>query len=714
MSSCETLYTKSCGCSKEGFEDKFVRDPNKTPDSSQRPPHDCLKCGNPVDGLHCRQCALLRKKLKEVWFIICDEHKVFQDFLNTFESSNDDSNVINMSQEPFVFNQNPGENSSQSAHYGYNCPSKVSIISNPEPCHDQNVDEFLQTLPSFHPTCYSGDENSFAYDSTPNFVNDSPNVFNPPSQPLTYSYEFCGNDAHFSHDCLPQVSFIYNPEPCYNQDFNFPQNFQSFQQQYPCCESCGGPHETFQCQQVIFYEPCCENCGGPHETFQCQLINYYEPNPCYDYFGVYKFQPSQSVIDHLNLQQRINDSMIELPETFQSWLQPRQDQVVNIDSYSPKRLQCRKIPIYYDDDDDEESSTPLRDIIIFKLHPCIAITHVLSTKETKDSLIMGDEHLDTIPEKESDEFVKSSVENLVSNPSESEDLSHIGSECDVPVCDDFMTFSNLPFDADDNFSSSDDESFSDENIPKEIYSNHLFDEEMISIKIDPHHFNVESDLIESMLNQDSSIISSSKIDSLIDEFAGELIFLKSIPPEIDEADCDFEKEIRLIEKLLYDNSSPRPSEEFNSKNSDVVIESFSSSPIPVEDSDSLIEEIDLSLTLDDSMPSGIENDDYDSEGDILILEEFLSNDSFSLSENESFHFNIPSSPRPPTKPPDDDVIEPDSGSLTVKVVGDISEHYVLMPRLCPPNPPLLQMRRNLIISYHIEALKLSSFLLKAR
>nr|GFA56403.1 hypothetical protein [Tanacetum cinerariifolium] len=33
-----------------------------------------------------------------------------------------------------------------------------------------------------------------------------------------------------------------------------------------------------------------------------------------------------------------------------------------------------------------------------------------------DSLIMGEEHLDTIPEKELDEFIKSSVENLVSNP----------------------------------------------------------------------------------------------------------------------------------------------------------------------------------------------------------------------------------------------------------------------------------------------------------
>nr|GFD48889.1 hypothetical protein [Tanacetum cinerariifolium] len=62
---------------------------------------------------------------------------------------------------------------------------------------------------------------------------------------------------------------------------------------------------------------------------------------------------------------------------------------------------------------------------------------------------------------------------------------------------------------------------------------------------------------------------------------------------INETDCDFEEDIRLIEKLLYDNSSPRPLEEFFSSNSDAASESFSPSPILVRDSDSLMEEIDL-------------------------------------------------------------------------------------------------------------------------
>nr|GFB14886.1 hypothetical protein [Tanacetum cinerariifolium] len=122
--------------------------------------------------------------------------------------------------------------------------------------------------------------------------------------------------------------------------------------------------------------------------------------------------------------------------------------------------------------------------------------------------------------------------------------------------------------------------------------------------MDPHHFNVESDLIESLLNQDSSIISSPKIDSLLEEFSGELAHIDSIPPGIDETDFDHEEEIRLVKKLL------------------IV---------------TLMEEIDLFLTPDDAMPPGIENDDYDIEGDILFLKELLRNDSPSLPDNESFH-----------------------------------------------------------------------------
>nr|GFB35025.1 hypothetical protein [Tanacetum cinerariifolium] len=76
--------------------------------------------------------------------------------------------------------------------------------------------------------------------------------------------------------------------------------------------------------------------------------------------------------------------------------------------------------------------------------------------------------------------------------------------------------------------------------------------------------------------------------------------------------------------------------------SNADIESFSPSPIPNKDSDSHMEEIDLYFNLDDPMPPGIEEDDDDSERDILILEELLDNYSISLPTNESYHFDIPS------------------------------------------------------------------------
>nr|GEZ02919.1 hypothetical protein [Tanacetum cinerariifolium]GFA81815.1 hypothetical protein [Tanacetum cinerariifolium] len=117
---------------------------------------------------------------------------------------------------------------------------------------------------------------------------------------------------------------------------------------------------------------------------------------------------------------------------------------------------------------------------------------------------MGDEHLDTISETNSGEVIKSSVEDLVPIPSESEGI--LNSMCDVP--------------------------FSDKN-----------------------HFDSESDLIESLLTQDTSIVYSPKIDSLLKEFAGELAHIYPIPLGIDETNSDLKDDIRLIERLLYDDTS---------------------------------------------------------------------------------------------------------------------------------------------------------------
>nr|GEZ40275.1 hypothetical protein [Tanacetum cinerariifolium] len=237
----------------------------------------------------------------------------------------------------------------------------------------------------------------------------------------------------------------------------------------------------------------------------------------------------------------------------------RKQKEKRIEKEQAANAQYWKIPACCDDDDDHN----------FAITP----------NEPVESLSMGDEHLNTISAMESDEFIKSCVENLVPNSSEPELLS-------------------------------------DEDFLEEIFLNPLFEEEIIPMKIDQHHFDVESNLIESILNHDSSIIpSSSKIDSLLDEFAGELTLLKSISPGIDETNCYSEEDI-------------------------------------LEDSDSFMEEIDLTFTPDNPMLPSIEEDDDESEKDILILKELLDNYSLSLPEIESFYFDILSFSRPPTKPPD--------------------------------------------------------------
>nr|GFC93879.1 hypothetical protein [Tanacetum cinerariifolium] len=168
----------------------------------------------------------------------------------------------------------------------------------------------------------------------------------------------------------------------------------------------------------------------------------------------------------------------------------------------------------------------------------------------------------------------------------------------------FTTFLKVLFDAECESDSSDNQSCSDEDVLEKIVSKPLFEEEII--------------LMKSLCTHDSFLPISSKIDSPLEEFAGELTLLKSIPLGIDETDCDFEEDICLIEKLLYDNSSPRPPKEFVSANSDAKIKSFSPSPILVKDSDSIMKEIDLFCTPDYPMLPGIEDKDYDSERDIVI------------------------------------------------------------------------------------------------
>ncbi|GKD00996.1 hypothetical protein Tco_1171270 [Tanacetum coccineum] len=146
-------------------------------------------------------------------------------------------------------------------------------------------------------------------------------------------------------------------------------------------------------------------------------MNYYEPNPCYDsnYSCFDQLEPLQQPVIHQSPQ-----------ETTKEVLQARDDLLKSTKTFLKKfnRISFRETakelaeyinllswnhPAYYYEDDDEEYT--------------IAITPVLSTEEPVNSLSMGDEHLDTIPETESDEVIKSSDEDLIPIPNQFEGFS---------------------------------------------------------------------------------------------------------------------------------------------------------------------------------------------------------------------------------------------------------------------------------------------------
>nr|GEY18776.1 hypothetical protein [Tanacetum cinerariifolium] len=246
-------------------------------------------------------------------------------------------------------------------------------------------------------------------------------------------------------------------------------------------------------------------------------------------------------------------------------------------------------------------------------------------KKPEHSLNMGYEYLSITPETESDEVTKSNAKNLLPIPS----------ECEV---------------------TSEDE-----------------------IEQHPHCFNVESDFVESLLNHDTFIDSSSKFD-----FSCELAHVN---PEITESDFDFEEEIYLSESLLYVNSSSQTPEEHNveeerikrehadyinrmemlftinprphpTMNANTNVESISSLPIPIQDNDSQREEIDIVTNTDDVLPPSVENDDSDGEvNDVeeLCVDNSILNTEHEYSESEKSDQDDPSVPLPPSEPPDEEL-----------------------------------------------------------
>ncbi|GJU96550.1 hypothetical protein Tco_1321306 [Tanacetum coccineum] len=211
-----------------------------------------------------------------------------------------------------------------------------------------------------------------------------------------------------------------------------------------------------------------------------------------------------------------------------------------------------------------------------QISPSIALVPISSIMEPEDSLIMGNEELSTIPEKESDEFITSSVEDLIPILRESEESSGSDSESILPSSDDFspifeeksMTFSNPFFDSND-FTSSDNESLSDEDVQKDVkfYSNSLFefDDEYISSDVNP----LFDEVLEDIECKDS-------YDSNLDEST----FL--VTPLSDSNEDGFFTHRDDVELLLYhDPSTPMLSVAS-------ILEGFTDEP-PLEENDDLFD-----------------------------------------------------------------------------------------------------------------------------
>ncbi|GJS12333.1 hypothetical protein Tco_0369129 [Tanacetum coccineum] len=212
--------------------------------------------------------------------------------------------------------------------------------------------------------------------------------------------------------------------------------------------------------------------------------------------------------------------------------------------FEPTRRIYHNHNIFYDGDDNEElfPDEVKRMQQIIERTSIDAITPVLPTEEPDNSLSMGDEHLNTILETESNKLIKSSVENLVPILSEFEDTSGSDSDCDLPTCDDFspinvyeekfMTFSNLLFDSNDDFTSSDDESLSDEDDIecKDSYDSNLDESTLLVTPLSDANedecFDLRGDIdeIDAFLDMDIS----TDIEDGYHDSEGDIIYLESL------------------------------------------------------------------------------------------------------------------------------------------------------------------------------------------
>ncbi|GJS55755.1 copia protein [Tanacetum coccineum] len=293
----------------------------------------------------------------------------------------------------------------------------------------------------------------------------------------------------------------------------------------------------------------------------------------------------------------------------------------------------------------------------------IAITPVLPTKEPVNSLSMGDEHLDTIPATESDEVIKSSVENLVPIPSESEGIPD--SVCDVPLCNNptpleaFKEHSETIIDSNNDSSLSDDDSY--ENI--DYVDASPPDAEIVSLEV------VEI-VIPEVGGIDTDILLTIKDDILREKLLNVNLLIANIEALKDNP--------QLHLPMLYQNSSGStttrsdyslPDYEAFYSDDDHIKEKSSGSTT----TSSQFSQYRISFIFDISINPFPPTDRSD-----FYHEEFTDELAHIISPPEYDHFSFKN--------------EPEMGDFTMDVVNDIfptREPRVHVPNVFPPIPPLI-------------------------
>ncbi|GJR53518.1 hypothetical protein Tco_1404039 [Tanacetum coccineum] len=293
-------------------------------------------------------------------------------------------------------------------------------------------------------------------------------------------------------------------------------------------------------------------------------------------------------------------------------------------------------PTIFFDDDDEYT-------IIYSKPK--AITPDLPIEEPDNSLSMGDEHLDTIPETETDELIKSSVENLVPIPSEFEGISN--DTCDVPVCEDPSTFDALNDHSEILSDSNNDGTLSNDDDFEDIEYGSL--EEVNDVDQEEKEFDLEDilqiqDVIlrEKLLNISRLIIN---IESLKDNPTPDHVFKSpsSFPIPITDSDSFFEESDTLLS--YSDNSLPEfepfrddtkeirsGSTTTHANNSLPEYESFLLEIEPDQGklTNVVIEEVDTFLVPEDSISSGIESNFDLGGGEIVVSQNVEDDYSFTF------------------------------------------------------------------------------------